>query len=389
MYPAGHAGVALYTYKLANALAGKGLQVTLFGDNRYELDNLSARFNKANILSSKYEGIRENKSTIARIVGVVNAHCYNSHKFYSCVAGDRPEIVHLHSFFFYPIEWLLLYRLKRIKCRKVLTVHNVIPNSFFFPVLPGLELAILQYIYNLADKLIVHSEMNKWQLLKRFSVEAEKVEVIPHGEYSLGWIHGMISENEARRRLNIGKSQKVILFFGYIRRTKGIDILLRAFERVAEDMPDAVLVIAGSLIEGQSFSQYGQIISQISHRERIQCFIEYIEHEHIPTFFACADIVVLPYRELFAQSGVAHLAQGFGKGVIVTDVGGLPEVVEHGKTGLIVPAGDVKRLAEAMMHLLRHEELRVLMGQQAREMAMNRFSWETIAETTIKKAYGL
>jgi glycosyltransferase involved in cell wall biosynthesis len=389
MYPAGHAGVALYTYKLANALAGKGLRVTLFGDDQYELDHLSAKFNKANILSSKYEGIKTNKGTIARIVGIIGAHFYNSYKVYSYVRKDRPEIVHLHSFFFYPIEWCFLNRLKRTKARIILTVHNVVPYRFYIPLLRRLELAILQYIYNMADKLIVHSETNRRQLLANFSVEKDKVAVIPHGEYSLDWIYERASGGEARQRLDITENQKVILFFGYIRKIKGIDVLLKAFDRVAESFPNVVLVIAGSVIEGQSFSEYEQIMSRMRHRSRIRCFIRYVEHEDIPIFFTSADIVVLPYVEFSAQSGVLHLAQGFGKAVIVTDVGGLPEVVEDHETGVIVPPGDVDQLAKAMSYLLENDGPRIEMGQRGREIATNRFSWETIAKATIEKAYGI
>jgi glycosyltransferase involved in cell wall biosynthesis len=389
MYPAGHAGVALYTYKLANALASKGLRVTLFGDDQYELGHLSAKFCKANILSSKYEGIKTNKGTIARVVGIIGAHSYNSHKFYSCVRRDRPEIVHLHSFFFYPFEWYLLNCLRRIKARIILTVHNVVPYRFFIPLLPGLELAILQHIYNLADKLIVHSEENRRQLLENFSVEQDKIAVIPHGEYSLDWIFEGSSESAARQQLNITEQQKVILFFGYIRKIKGINVLLRAFERVAERFPDTVLVVAGSVIEGQSFGEYDQIMSHMKHRDRVRCCIGYVEHEDIPVFFTAADIVVLPYVEFTGQSGVLHLAQGFGKAVIVTDVGGLPEAIEDNETGLIVPAGNVKSLAMAMSYLLENERVRVEMGQRARQMAMKRFSWEAIAKMTIEKAYGI
>ena len=187
--------------------------------------------------------------------------------------------------------------------------------------------------------------------------------------------------------LNIRENQRVILFFGYIRRIKGVDILLKAFDQVAESFPDVVLVIAGSVIEGQSFSEYDQIMSRMRHRSRIRCFIRYVEHEDIPIFFTSADIVVLPYVEFFAQSGVLHLAQGFGKAVVVTDVGGLPEAVENGKNGLVVPPGDVESLAGAMTYLLENQSLRIEMEQRAREMAMERFSWGSIAKATIEKAY--
>jgi glycosyltransferase involved in cell wall biosynthesis len=100
-------------------------------------------------------------------------------------------------------------------------------------------------------------------------------------------------------------------------------------------------------------------------------------------------VVAIPYREFFSQSGVLHLAQGFGKAVVATDVGGLPEVVENGVTGMIVPAGDIERLGKAIFYLLENEEVRGKLGTTARVRAAEKFGWDGIAEATIQYAYGL
>jgi glycosyltransferase involved in cell wall biosynthesis len=386
MYPAGQAGMALYSYKLANALADQGLQVTLFVDDQYELDHLPAKFNKIKALSSKNVSIRSNRHLITRVASIAGAHFYNWHKFYCYVRRDRPEIVHIQSLF-YPFDSHMLSYLKRINSRLVLTVHDVIPHKFYTRRFAWLELRILQHMYNSPDKLIVHTETNKEQLLTDFSVDEHKVVIIPHGEYSLAGISQEISEKLARSSLHLNDNDKVILYFGYIRKTKGIDILLKAFDRVAERFSDIVLVISGSVIQGESFSEHRETINKLKCRSRIKCFLKYVEHQDVPIFFTPADIVVLPYVQFHSQSGVLHLAQGFGKPVIATDVGGLPEVVDEGKTGVVVGAGDVEGLARAMTHLLENDGLRREMGQRAREMAMKRFSWEAIAEATIAKTY--
>lgn len=386
MYPAGQAGMALYSYKLANALADQGLQVTLFVDDQYELDSLPARFNKIKVLSSKNVSIGSNQHPIIRIANIVGAHLHNWYEFYHYVKKHRPEIIHIQPQF-YLVDWHILSHLKKTNTKLVLTVHDVIPHKFYTRHFGWLELLILQYMYNKADRLIVHAETNKQQLLASFSVDEHKVVVVPHGEYSLAGISQEISDTGARSALNLKDNDKVILYFGYIRKTKGIDILLKAFDRVAERFSDVVLVITGSVIQGESFSEHRQIINKMKCRSRIKCFLKYVEHQHVPIFFTPADIVVLPYLEFHSQSGVLHLAHGFGKPVIVSNVGGLPEVVEDHETGLIVPPGDVNRLAEAMGCLLENEGLRIKIGQRAREMAMERFSWEIIAKATIEKAY--
>lgn len=386
MYPAGQAGMALYSYKLANALADQGLQVTLFVDDQYELDHLPAKFNKIKALSSKNVSIRSDRHLITRVASIAGAHFYNWHKFYCYVRKDRPEIVHIQPQF-YLVDWHILPHLKKTNTKLVLTVHDVIPHKFYTRHFGWLELLILQYIYNKADRLIVHAETNKQQLLANFSVDEHKVVVIPHGEYSLAGISEETSEKGARSTLNLDDNDKVILYFGYIRRIKGIDVLLKAFDRVAENFPDTVLMITGSVIQGESFSEYRRMIDEMKYRSKVKCFIKYVDHKDVQLFFRAADIVVLPYVQFHSQSGVLHLAQGFGKPVIATDVGGLPEVVDEGKTGVVVGAGDVEGLAMAMTHLLENDSLRVEMGQRAREMAMKRFSWEAIAEATIAKTY--
>ncbi len=387
MYPAGVAGMAFYSYKLANALAERGLRVTQFVEDQYELENLPIKFTKARVLSGKYTGVNSNQGKIRRIVKIIGAYCYNSRKFYYYVKRDSPEVVHLQSFLFYPIEWYLVNRLRMTDSRIVLTVHNVLPYKFYTLRFTKLELMILRYIYNVADKLIVHSENNKQQLLKNFSLESDKVVVIPHGEYSIEKECREVSESEARSRLGVKKKERIILFFGYIRKIKGLDVLLEAFDQVAERFQDIVLIIAGSVIEGQSFDQYRQIMDRMRHGYKVRCFLEYVQFDKIPTFFRPADIVVLPYIEFSAQSGVLHLAQGFGKPVIVTNVGGLPEAVDDHETGLIVPPGDVTRLADALAYLLGNDRLRTTMGQQAQKRATEKFSWNAIAKITIEKAY--
>lgn len=387
MYPAGVAGMALYSYKLGNALAEQGILVTQFVEDKYELERLPAKFFKERVLSGRYAGTNSNQRPAWRMLSIFGAYCYNAYRFYSGVKKDCPEVVHLQSFLFYPVEWYLINRLKARDCKIVLTVHNIVPYKFYCHRLRRLELAILGYIYNGADKLIVHSEMNKRQLLANFEVDKAKVLVIPHGEYGLGDICGDISVREARVRLNLRRNSRVILFFGYIRRIKGLDVLLRAFEQIAGDFPDAVLVIAGSPSEGESFGPYRDIMAGMEYGDRVMCFVEYIRTEDIPLFFLSTDIVVLPYTEFSAQSGVLHMAQGFGKAVITSDVGGLPEANEKDKTGIIVPAGDVKSLADAMHCLLANEDMRTRMGNRARELAAETFSWNAIARSTMEKAY--
>jgi glycosyltransferase involved in cell wall biosynthesis len=384
--PAGEAGMALYSYKLANALVEKGVEVSLFVDYQYELDNLPARFTKIKVLSGRGISDKWGRHKVFRTVNIIFGHLLDWYRFYCHVKRNRPEIVHIQSLF-YLVDWLALGFLGSTNSQIVLTVHDVMPHKFYTKYFTWAELVILGRMYKRADKLIVHSEMNRQQLLYAFPVVEDKAVVIPHGEYSLSGVTQEISQTKARSALNLDDNQRVILFFGYIRKIKGLDVLLRAFDRVAEKYRDVVLIIAGSVIQGESFDEYGAFINEMKYGKRVKCFIKYVKHEDIPKFFIAADIVVVPYLQFQSQSGVIHLAQGFGKAVIASDVGGLPEVIEDKETGLIVPSGDVERLADAMSYLLESGRVRLNMGRRAREVSMEKFSWDAIAEATIEKAY--
>jgi D-inositol-3-phosphate glycosyltransferase len=386
LYPAGQAGMALYSYKLANALAGHGLDVSLFVDDQYELDHLPASFTRIRGLSSKNVSARSKNCPIIRTLKVLIAHFHNWSKLFRHVKKDRPDIIHVQPQF-YLMDWCSLALLKKKGFKIVVTIHDVIPHKFFTRHFHWAELLLLQFMYDEADKLIVHSKRNKRQLLDRFSLDESRVIVIPHGEYGLDGLSREISKIEARSMLGLDENEKVLLFFGFIRRVKGIETLLRAFDSVAEALHDAILIIVGCCIQGESFTQYEAQLRRMLHGDRVKVFLEYVKHKEVSAFFRAADIVVLPYLKFSSQSGVLHLAQGFGKATIVTDVGGMPEAVEDYRTGLVVPPGDAEKLAKGIIYLLTNEEKRIEMGRLAREVALKEFSWDAIARRTIESVY--
>jgi glycosyltransferase involved in cell wall biosynthesis len=386
MYPSAPGGIALYSYKLASALADRGVQVTVFVDDAYELDHLPAKFEKIKTLSSINAGNGSNRRSIFRILNIFGSHLYNWYTFCRYVSKYNPDILHIRPEFYF-LDWLAISYLSTTGVKLVITVHDVIPHKFFTKHFSGLELGLLNYIYKRAEKLIVHSEENKMQLLRTFKIKGRRVVVIPHGEYSLPGIRENMRTRRARDLLKIDTNQKVVLFFGYIRKVKGLDILLKAFETIAQVFPDTTLVIAGSVIQGESFDEYRKMIQRMRNGRRVKCFLRYIEHHEIPAFFTAADVVVLPYLAFHSQSGVGHLAHAFAKPLIATKVGGLPELVENNRTGIMVSPGDADQLAQAMTTLLGDGRLRRDMGRRAREMATDKFSWDKIAKMTVEKAY--
>ena len=199
-----------------------------------------------------------------------------------------------------------------------------------------------QWIYDFgfrrAHQLIVHAKQMAQMTIDEVGIEPEKLHVIPH------ILLGDEGELPAAQT-----EPNTIMFFGRIWAYKGLEYLIRAQPLITARVPDAKIVIAG---EGEDFSRYREMMVQ---PERFVVHNEYVSHEKRSTLFAEAAIVVLPYVEA-TQSGVIPLAYNFGKPVVATTVGGLPEMVDHGETGYLVPPCDAEALADAVVDLLQNQE---------------------------------
>jgi glycosyltransferase involved in cell wall biosynthesis len=167
------------------------------------------------------------------------------------------------------------------------------------------------------------------------------------------------------------------MFFGRIWPYKGLEYLIKAEPLVTEVIPKARFIIAG---EGENFNRYRSIMI---HENRFSVYNEFISNNRTAELFQEAGIVVLPYID-GSQSGVIPQAYAFAKPVITTNVGSLPENVDDGKTGIVVPAKNVKALAEAIIFLMKNQEKRRWMGENAFRKTENELSWKNIARQTIE-----
>jgi glycosyltransferase involved in cell wall biosynthesis len=138
-----------------------------------------------------------------------------------------------------------------------------------------------------------------------------------------------IGKIEACEHLKVNSEKKTLLFFGIIRKYKGLDVLLEAFELLDDTYQ---LIIAGEAYD--DFDTYKNLIDNSKNKENIHLFNRYIGDEEVPKFFSAADVCVLPYRSA-TQSGITSISYHFELPIIATKVGGLHEIVKHEKTGLI------------------------------------------------------
>ena len=152
-----------------------------------------------------------------------------------------------------------------------------------------------------------------------------------------------LTSAQAKERLGL-RGKNLILFFGYIRAYKGLMNLIEAFSTIRARVADAHLLIVGEFYDDPK--PYHEAIRNASMEGNVTIVAEYVANERVHLYFRAADVVALPYNEA-TQSGILSIAYGFARPVIATDVGGLPELVEDGVTGYVVPANKPQELAEA------------------------------------------
>lgn len=277
----------------------------------------------------------------------------------------QPDVVHMqHRHLWFNLA------LPLIRTPLVVTVHDAVNhvgdrNGSRTPEW------MMQRSWRQASRLITHGEQVKQQVVSQ-GVAAERVTVMPHivmGE----------RPSQSAERAFFDKLVLNVLFFGRIWPYKGLDILIAAQPHITAAVPNSRIIIAG---EGEDFYRYQQMMVQPKQFEIHNRFVTDAERAEL---FRRADVVVLPYIEA-SQSGVIPVAYRAGKPVIATTVGSLPEVVEHGTTGLLVPPCDVNALANAVIRLLKDEGERLQMGQNA-QLKIEREAGEAAIATQTLAVY--
>ena len=401
--PQGGGGIAHYTYQLANHLVGEGADIVLYTTDNYELSSFNKKFKVKTYLGKSV--LKERLFNIFKKNNEISYKKYNKLKYKKQGEIVRFKKTNLYSHFRQIcLEWELLFHflkenskivhfqwvwpnesslrflkfLKYLGFKIVYTAHNILPHEN-----KTLE-TIKNYEkwYKTVDKIIVHSQNNKKEIISIFNLDENKIAVIPHGNYDF-FLQKKISKNKARKRLNIPFNKKVILFFGAIRKYKGLEYLIKAFKKMANLRNDVILIIAGRFgYEDKDTNFFKKLFYELNIQKKVIFRPQYISFEEVNDYFITADIIVLPYIKTY-QSGIVQLAYAFGKPVIVTKTGGLPEVVEDGKSGYIVPPKDEDAPAEAIIKILKDEEKLLQMGKYAQFLSQTKFSWNTIAKKTI------
>ncbi len=182
------------------------------------------------------------------------------------------------------------------------------------------------------------------------------------------------SKAEARRILDFGDDGRILLFFGYVRAYKGLDILVEAMPEILRRHPGTRLLVAGEFYHGEKTIR--ERIEKLGISDHVTIESGFVPNDRIPLLFSASDALVLPYREA-SQSGVVQQAYGFGRPVIVTDRGGLPEYVCDGETGAIVRSLEPSEFAQGVCDFL--DSMKTIPCETKVALQAERLSWEVFA----------
>jgi len=228
------------------------------------------------------------------------------------------------------------------------------------------------------DTVFVHGQTLARELEQRTGVRAR---VIAHGNQT--WVAEQAGPDPGLegldRRLALPPGRPVALLFGSLSAYKGVGVLVEALAAIPPERRP-VAWVAGRPTAGVRPAVWRAEAVRLGVEAWLRWEERYVPTEEIAWYFRRADIIVLPYRAA-SQSGVAHLALTFGRPLIVSDAGSLPEVIDG--NGLVVPAGDAPALAAALQRLSWDKRLRAQMGKRSLELAATRHNWDTVAQTML------
>lgn len=247
---------------------------------------------------------------------------------------------------------------------RLMTAHYVLP-----PRPSRRQVAAARRVFGRMDAVVAHSEHGAARLRDEVGLDPSRVRVIPHGAFD--YLTRLAEEKPLPAELEGGEGP-VVLFFGLLRPYKGLDTLLEAFRR----LDGAELWIVGN--PRMDVEPLRQLAAAAG---RVRFLTRFVDDAEIPAIFRRADVVVLPYLDA-EHSGVLYTGLAFGKPMVLSAVGGFPELAATGAARL-VPPQDPESLGAALAELTGDEAARAELAAAARRAAAGPYSWDEAARRTL------
>ena len=372
-----------YAFGLAMALLDRGVRLDMIGSDGEDSPELHTM---PNLRFLNFRGNQRERVNI--VVKLWKLAVYYA-RLMRYATRRKPKILHIlwnNKIEAFDRTILMLYY-KLLGKQIALTAHNVNQgrrdgqDSYW-------NRQTLRIQYRLCDQIFVHTQKMKDELCKDFGAAASTVTVIRH-PLNNAFPDTDLTPMEAKQQLGLKNDENAILFFGRLRPYKGLEDLLAAFQLLVEKHSGYRLIIAGEPKKGSE--AYREEIQETVNNEfkegQIIAKIQFIPDEEIELYLKAADVLVLPYKEIF-QSGVLFLAYSFGLPVVATDVGSFRAEIVEGSTGFLCQPGDSAELAKAIEMYFGSDLFKNLdtRRQDIKDYADAHHSWNSVADLT-RNAY--
>lgn len=288
--------------------------------------------------------------------------CIRTAKAINKIKPDLLIIQWWHPFFAF--SYYILCKFLNNKIKILFVCHNVFPHESF-PLVKQLTKKVLKQ----GDMYIVQSKIDERNLKKLF--ESPHYVRTVHPTYN-AFKKQNLTKSDARKLLNIEEDENILLFFGFVRKYKGLKYILEAMPEIHKSIKKCKLLIVGDFWE-EDKKEYLHQIDLYNINNQVEIYDGYIPDDEVEKYFAASDLVVLPY-ESATQSGIVQIAYGFNIPVIATRVGGLPEVITDNKTGYLIEPKDTEELAKKIITFFTEDKAQEF-EKYIKEEAY-RFSWE-------------
>ena len=314
-------GLASYNERLAKQFIDEGNEVTIY---TFSLQYPSFIFPGTTQYSTES---KPSNLTINVCINSINP--FNWIKVGNNLKNEKPDLVIVRYWlpFMGPCLGFILRQIKKNKQTKIVCIaDNIIPHEKRFG-----DKAFTKYFVQPVDAFITMSDKVMTDL--KLFAPTKPTQLVAHPLYDN--FGEKVSKEEARLKLGIKNEELILLFFGFIRKYKGLELLLNAMKIIKNskfNIQNSKLLIAGEFYEDRK--AYDEQIEKLDLQENLILHTDFIPDSKVKYYLCAADVVVQPYKNA-TQSGVTPLAYHFEKPMIVTNVGGLPSLVPNNKVGLI------------------------------------------------------
>lgn len=358
-------GLATYNARLAEVLQEQGHRVTIYS---FSLQYPGFLFPGTSQFTDEPapKGIR-----IETVINSVNP--LNWLKVGRQIKKAKPDLVIVRYWlpFMGPCLGTILRIVRGNKHSRIVCIaDNVIPHE----KRPG-DKAFTKYFLKPVDSFIT---MSKDVLRDLKTLTDKPARFTVHPVYDN--FEPPVSKTEACKKLGLDPHGRYILFFGFIRRYKGLDIVLKTMADKRIQAAGIKLIVAGEFYDDRNF--YEQVIEEYKVQDHIRLFTEFIPNSEVRYYFSAADLVVQPYRDA-TQSGITQVAYHFEKPMVVTNVGGLAEVVPDGKVGFVAEP-EPTAIADAVLRFFEPDSIPGLQENILQEK--RKYSWDTFVEALMDVA---